>query len=447
MYAVRLVSLTVMGLALSACSSPASAVRTQSTRGVADEAAPAAVSSALPTCRAEQLGIAGVDAAFAARDDLKVLRHRWSGERLSARDKDALKKVFVLPCLPRVDLSDVSANAPNVRAVMDVLPESSWNELIAHRGAHESAGEVRWDTFSYEAFLQAVARMPYFCGEAGTFPTVKEACQREVAAFFAHATQETGAHDPSAERPEWQQPFAVMREASHLADVAAYDPGTEGSPEPCAAPFVCPPDAHYYGRGALQLSHFYNYALFCAAYFGDPQRLLRDPDEVARDGRLALAAGVWFYMTPQPPKPSMHDVMVGSYAPRAAHAGVGLDEGGRVKDRFAATVSILNGGFECSPKPGTPEAQRSMNRFTYFQSYLGFVGATLTPVERGYGRDTACEIERGNPWVATPALNFNPTFYLDTEDGSCAALDYATPTSLSVAVPGMYEMCTRMAAR
>jgi hypothetical protein len=30
-----------------------------------------------------------------------------------------------------------------------------------------------------------------------------------------------------------------------------------------------------------------------------------------RDPPLAIMASLWFYMTPQPPKPAMHDIVLG----------------------------------------------------------------------------------------------------------------------------------------
>lgn len=69
--------------------------------------------------------------------------------------------------------------------------------------------------------------------------------------------------------------------------------------------------------------------------------LLIDPDRVAREGDVAMAAGIWFYMTPQDPKPSMHDVMTGNFIPNA------IDDANNIKASFATTTNIINGGLEC----------------------------------------------------------------------------------------------------
>merc|ERR1711988_1124374 len=59
----------------------------------------------------------------------------------------------------------------------------------------------------------------------------------------------------------------------------------------------------YYGRGPMQLSWNYNYGQFSNIYFPSTYNsrleLLDDPNLLARDGSAAMAAGLWFYMTPQ----------------------------------------------------------------------------------------------------------------------------------------------------
>ena len=58
----------------------------------------------------------------------------------------------------------------------------------------------------------------------------------------------------------------------------------------------------YYGRGPLQLTGNYNYGRFSTVYapstYDASKMLLTDPDLVHEDGDVAMAAAVWFYMTP-----------------------------------------------------------------------------------------------------------------------------------------------------
>ena len=75
--------------------------------------------------------------------------------------------------------------------------------------------------------------------------------------------------------------------------------------------YPCEPGQKYYGRGAKQLSWNYNYGAFSQAMFGDPQVLLDQPELVATTW-LNFASAIWFFVSPQPPKPSMLQVVDGS---------------------------------------------------------------------------------------------------------------------------------------
>ena len=70
--------------------------------------------------------------------------------------------------------------------------------------------------------------------------------------------------------------------------------------------------------------------------------LLRNPDLLHEDGSLAMASGIWFYMTPQDPKPSMHDVMTGFFVPNA------VDQAANIGATFGTTTNIINGALECN---------------------------------------------------------------------------------------------------
>ncbi len=71
----------------------------------------------------------------------------------------------------------------------------------------------------------------------------------------------------------------------------------------------------YFGRGAIQLSYNYNYGQFqnWLKANGIDVNLLVQPNLIMTkmDPPLAIMASLWFYMTPQPPKPAMHDIILG----------------------------------------------------------------------------------------------------------------------------------------
>ena len=69
--------------------------------------------------------------------------------------------------------------------------------------------------------------------------------------------------------------------------------------------------------------------------------LLDDPNLVSGDGFTAMSGSFWFYMTPQSPIPSMHEVMTGFFKPNSA------DSNRNLTASFATTNNIINGVQEC----------------------------------------------------------------------------------------------------
>ena len=84
------------------------------------------------------------------------------------------------------------------------------------------------------------------------------------------------------------------------------------------------------------------------------------------EGVLAWKTALWFWMTPQAPKPSCHDVMTGGYTPTAADLTAGRVAG------FGLTINIINGGLEC----GIPTDGRVEDRVGFFRRYVGLLGVT-----------------------------------------------------------------------
>jgi len=72
--------------------------------------------------------------------------------------------------------------------------------------------------------------------------------------------------------------------------------------------------------------------------------LLDDPEQIAENGYISFLSALWFYMTPQSPKPSMHEVVTGLYVPSASD----LSSDKNIKNGFGATIAIINGGKECN---------------------------------------------------------------------------------------------------
>lgn len=149
--------------------------------------------------------------------------------------------------------------------------------------------------------------------------------------------------------------------------------------------------------------------------------LLENPDLVHEDGYLAMAAGIWFYMTPQDPKPSMHDVMTGFFIPNEndIQNGIGAD--------FGTTINIINGGHECNR---TPESSKAASRAEYYLKWLNFFDM---PAEDGLtcGQQKTFSNGAGNV----------PGYWAQAWDGSIKCLPATYQTVYSMSARDDYKRC------
>ena len=91
------------------------------------------------------------------------------------------------------DASDYKSK-DNVKRVMRVMNEDSWNELFS----------LRDSLYTYDGFLHAAGKYEAFCGESNLDDyDDDETCKRELSTLFAHFAQETGLHDSEQPVEEW----------------------------------------------------------------------------------------------------------------------------------------------------------------------------------------------------------------------------------------------------
>lgn len=249
-----------------------------------------------------------------------------------------------------------SANPENVRRVESIVTAADWEYLFPMRNA----------AYSYTKFLRAIAKFEGFCATYNDGRDSSAICRKSLATMFAHFTQETGGHTPNSSVPEWRQALVFVRESGCTENGS----GGCGYNAECSAGawqsevWPCGTNAdgsfkQYFGRGAKQLSYNYNYGPFSQAMFGDVHVLLKDPALVA-DTWLNLASAVYFFITPQSPKPSMLHVVDGTWVPNAHDASLGISPG------FGATTNIINGGIECGHGYEKPQ---SVNRVAYYREF------------------------------------------------------------------------------
>ncbi|MPW31813.1 chitinase [Agarivorans sp. B2Z047] len=251
-----------------------------------------------------------------------------------------------------VPLSD--SNPDNVKRVESFITADEWEHLFPKRSPE----------YTYRHFLQAIAKYPAFCGNYDDGRDADEICRKSISTMFAHFTQETGGHTAHWDVPEWRQGLVHVREMGWDEDMRGGYNGEcnpdvwQGQTWPCGT-FDNGEYKSYFGRGAKQLSYNYNYGPFSEAMFGTVRTLLDSPEMVA-DTWLNLASAIWFFVTPQPPKPSMLHAIDGTWIPNDRDTENGLLPG------LGVTTNIINGGVECG---GSEEIAQSLNRIDYYTHF------------------------------------------------------------------------------
>ncbi|BDD06368.1 chitinase [Aureibacter tunicatorum] len=184
---------------------------------------------------------------------------------------------------------------------------------------------------------------------------------QELAAFLANISHETTGGWPTA--PGGQYAWGL-----HFREEVGYENGGAISYRDETNKYYPPaPGQSYHGRGPIQLSWNYNYGQFSDFLYGDKNVLLDDPGKLTKDAIISFQSAIWFWMTPQFPKPSCHDVMVGNWEPSQEDLSAGRKPG------FGMTINIINGGIECGH--GTNDKIKSRNGF--YERYTSIFGVPM----------------------------------------------------------------------
>ena len=327
----------------------------------------------------------------------------------------------------------VATNPVNVKRVERVFPQSEWFFLT----------QMAAPEYTYTRFLRAIGKFPAFCGDYTDGRDADAICKKSIVTAFAHFSQETGGHiaiDNVSDNPlaleEWQQALVHVREMGWSEGQEGYTTGCgqndwQNKRWPCAA------GEGYFGRGAKQLSYHFNYGAFSEVmYDGDATVLLNNPGIVA-DSWLNLASAIWFFLTPQAPKPAMLHVIDRTWTPSQRETDAGIGYG------FGTTINVINGGIECGEQ--NKDKGQPVNRIRYWE---GLAKHYQIPVEAD---------EANTCWQQTPygSLNLNGAtdvlytnwdvnwkYYSDRPVGAsfeCELVGFQT--AYSALVPGDYEKC------
>ncbi len=174
---------------------------------------------------------------------------------------------------------------------------------------------------------------------------------REIAAFLANISHETG--EPTADQNDNYGLF-YREEVGYegRTHIGYYDNNAE---------YPATAGKSYHGRGPMQLSYNYNYGPASLLIYGDKTKLLNDPEQVATDGKLGFMTAIWFWMMPQTPKPSCHEVM---YSDFTASSGQ-LSAWG-----FGHAVMVINGGVEGN-------GNIKVRRLEFYQKFARLTGVRI----------------------------------------------------------------------
>ncbi|XP_020698437.1 chitinase 4 isoform X2 [Dendrobium catenatum] len=148
-----------------------------------------------------------------------------------------------------------------VVSVASVVTQKFFNSIISQAGAGCRGKRF----YTRQAFMDAVKKYSSFGRDA-----TADDSKREIAAFFAHATHETG-HFCYVEEVDKSNSYCDTRYPQY----------------PCAS------GKKYYGRGPLQITWNYNYALAGKDIGFDG---LKSPETVSNDVVVSFKTALWFWM-------------------------------------------------------------------------------------------------------------------------------------------------------
>ncbi|XP_021800353.1 endochitinase EP3-like isoform X2 [Prunus avium] len=202
-------------------------------------------------------------------------------------------------------------------SVADIVTPEFFNSIIGQAEA-SCAGK---NFYSRATFLEALKSYDQF-GKIGSIDDSK----REIAAFFAHVTHETG----------------------HFCYIEEIDGPSKDYCDESNTQYPCKPNKGYYGRGPIQLSWNFNYGPAGESIGFDG---LNSPETVANDPIISFKTALWYWMN------SVRPV---------------IGEG------FGATIRAINGALECDG--GNPATvQKRVKYFTEYCNQLGIApGDNLT---------------------------------------------------------------------
>ncbi|KAK6240657.1 hypothetical protein SCA6_006046 [Theobroma cacao] len=228
--------------------------------------------------------------------------------------------------------SQCSGSGGDTGGLDSLITRERFDQMLLHRN---DGGCPARGFYTYDAFIAAAKSFPAFA-TTGDDATRK----REVAAFLAQTSHETtGGAGWAAPDGPYTWGYCYNRELNPADYCQNYN----------------------YGQ--------------CGRAIGVD--LLNNPDLLATDPTISFKSAFWFWMTPQSPKPSCHDVIIGAWSPSGSDQAAGRVPG------FGLITNIINGGLEC----GQGWNAKVEDRIGFYKRYCDTLGV-------GYGNNLDCYNQR-----------------------------------------------------
>ncbi|XP_060205096.1 endochitinase 3-like [Lycium barbarum] len=238
---------------------------------------------------------------------------------------------------------------PSGADITEIITGELFDKLLLRRNDNRCPAK---GFYNYDAFVQAAR---YFPGFATTGDITDR--KRELAAFLAQTSHETNGGWPAAEDGPYAWGYCYKRQIGDRTDLPS------NCIECAADQWPCAPGKKYYGRGPIQISYNCNYGP-CGVAIGE--NLLGNPDLVENDVVISFKSAIWFWMTPQPPKPSCHDVILGKWVPSQSDITAHRVPG------YGVITNIINGGLDCGHGPN----ERITNGIGYYTTFCKILGVS-----------------------------------------------------------------------
>ena len=299
----------------------------------------------------------------------------------------------------------------NVERINRVLSSQGFTHIFALASA----------PFTYDNFLKAAARFPFFCNsisEDSTL-TLDQMCAKELATLFAHIIQETGKKDPSDTTvpEEWKQGLFTM-----VPSGCPNDDTCISSDKPEDEFYPTNTEKKYYKRSPLQISDNRLIGRFSEAFAAEGEDYLANPDLLETDGYVSFGFAIWIYMSVTHPNPSMHYVVTGQWQPNQ----IDIDSGANVG--FGMTTMILKGNEECG---STGDFAKATIRYEIYQELMNYFGVVFDPTAIGTCSQIQPLSEGGSSYIN---LYWDVDYSIDPADEvQCHPVSWITPWEI------MYE--------